>query len=279
MSLLTLSALPGCAALLANQVKSTATERRSFAVSARPSVVVDTFNGPITVKVTTENKVDATVTKTGSGPNKEAAEADVKYVSVDYAQEGETVRIVAKRTAPKTFGSSGASVDLNVPVGTVLALTTRNGEISTEAIQGPVTAHSSNGNVEIHGGKGKLDLKTSNGAIEIDAVQATVDAETSNGNVVFAGSLVKGSHSLATSNGSIEMKLPAATPFKFEARTSNGSITNRFKELQPRSGKAGSNRLAGLVGTGSDADIDVKLESSNGSITIGPEQPVEAPGH
>jgi DUF4097 and DUF4098 domain-containing protein YvlB len=279
MSLFPLTALSGCAAILANQVKATATERRSFDASAHPLVVVETFNGQITVKVATNNKIEATVTKTGSGANQETAEADLKNVSVDYAQEGETVRIVAKRTGPKTFGSSGASVDLGVPAGTVLALSTQNGKISTEAIQGPVTAHASNGDVEIHGGKGKLDLKTSNGAIEIEASQASVDAETSNGEVVFAGTLLKGSHSLATSNGSIELKLPTATAFKFEARTSNGSVTNRFKDLQPRSGKAGSNHLAGMVGSGSDADIDVRLESSNGSITIGPEQPAEATSH
>lgn len=123
---------------MANLVKATATEQRSFTASAQPSVIVDTYNGPITVKVTSENKVEATVTKTGSGANKEAAEADLKNVSVDYSQEGETVRIVARRTGPKSFGSSGAAVDLKVPARAFLSLTTSNGEITSEGIQGIV---------------------------------------------------------------------------------------------------------------------------------------------
>jgi hypothetical protein len=277
LSLLPLLALAGCAGVMANLVKATATEQRSFTVSAQPSVIVDTYNGPITVKVTTENKVEATVTKIGSGANKEAAEADLKNVSVDYSQDGETVRIVARRTGPRMFGSSGAAVELTVPARAILSLTTSNGKITADGIQGQITARSSNGKVEARGAKGKLDLETSNGAIVIDATEATLAVGTSNGDIRFAGTLDKGKHTLATSNGSIELKLPAAAQFRFEASTSNGKVTSRFPGLQPSSGKAGSNRLAGQVGSRSTADVDVKLETSNGSITLEPAQSAEAP--
>jgi DUF4097 and DUF4098 domain-containing protein YvlB len=267
----------GCSALLANQFKATATEQRSFSVAGEPSVIVDTFNGSITVKPTTESKVEAVVTKTGSGANQEAADLDLKNVIVDYTQEAESIRITAKRTTPRAFGSSGASVELKVPTRTVLSLTTQNGTIATEGTQGEVTARSSNGNVDVHGATGRLDLTTTNGTIEIDASAATVVAQTSNGNVGFSGTLAKGSHSLETSNGSVELKLPPSTQFQFEAETSNGVVSNRFPGLQSRSGKDGSKRLAGLVGSGSTADVSVKLETSNGSITIEPAQPAEAP--
>jgi hypothetical protein len=67
---------------------------------------------------------------------------------------------------------------------------------------------------------------------------------------------------LCEREGSIELVLPAAAQFQFEASTSNGTVTNRFPGLQPSSGKPGSNRLVGQVGAGSNADIDVKLETS-----------------
>ena len=102
MSLLPLLALSGCSALMANLVKATATEQRAFSVSGQPSVIIDTFNGSITVKRNPENKVEAVVTKIGSGANQEAAEADLKNVVVDYTQEGETVRITAKRDRPES---------------------------------------------------------------------------------------------------------------------------------------------------------------------------------
>jgi hypothetical protein len=270
-------AMTGCSALMANQFKATATEQRSFAVAGQPSVIIDSFNGSIAVELTTGNKVEAVVTKTGSGASQEAADADLKNVLVEFTQEGETVRIIAKRSTPKAFGSSGASVDLKVPSRSNLSLTTRNGSITTEGIQGEVTARSSNGNVGIHDAAGKLDVQTSNGSIEIDAATAAVAAQTSNGNVVFSGTLLKGTHSLETSNGSVEVKLPPSAQFQFDARTSNGIVSTRFPGLQNRGGKERSNRLAGLVGSGSTADVDLKLETSNGNITIEPSQPAEAP--
>jgi len=261
---------------MANLVKATATEQRSFTTSSQPSVVVDTYNGPITVNVISENKVEATVTKTGSGASKEAAEADLKNVSVDYSQDGETIRIVARRTGPRSFGSSGAAVELTVPARAMLSLTTSNGEITSEGIQGQIAARSSNGKIDIREARGKLDLETSNGAIVIDATQATLAAGTSNGNIHFAGTFEKGKHTLATSNGSIELVLPAAAQFQFEASTSNGTVTNRFPGLQPSSGKPGSNRLSGHVGSGSNADIDLKLKTTNGGITLEPALSAEA---
>jgi len=274
---LPLLALAGCAAVMANLVRATATEQRVFSVSAQPSVVIDTFNGSITVKVNPENKVEAIVTKVGSGANHEAAEADLKNVSVDYTQEGETVRITARRIGPKRFGSSGASLDLKVPARTALSLTTWNGEISSEGIQGDLTAQTSNGGLDVHGGKGKLDLKTSNGTIKVDAALAILNAETTNGDVRFVGTMARGNHSLATSNGSVELKLPAETQFQFESKTSSGTVSNRFPGLKTTSGKTGSAKLAGLVGSGPTPEINVKLETSNGSITIEPMQPAEAP--
>jgi DUF4097 and DUF4098 domain-containing protein YvlB len=257
-------------------VRATATEQRVFTVSAQPSVVIDTFNGSITVAVISDNKIETIVTKTGSGARQEAAEADLKNVSVDYSQDGNTVRIVARRTGPKSFGSSGAAVQLKVPARAVLALTTSNGEITSEGTQGPITARTSNGKVDVRAARGELDLATSNGAIVIDATEAILAAGTSNGDIHFAGGLGKGTHTLTTSNGSIELVLPAAVPFQFAASTSNGSVTNRFPGLRASSGKPGSHRLAGLVGSGSTADIDLKLETSNGSITLKPAAAAEA---
>lgn len=278
LALLPLVALSGCAAVMASLVKAERDESRSFTVAGRPAVVVDTFNGEIKVERGSQDRVDAVVTKTGSGSNQQAAEKDLENVKVEFSQEGDTIRVVATRTGPMMFGSSGASVALRVPAEATLALTTRNGKIETEGIRGDLVARTSNGEIDVDGGMGELDLQTSNGAIEIDATEATVAAESTNGNVSFAGSLARGSHKLETSNGGIDLKLPASTPFRFEASTSNGSVTNRFPGLQPTSGKKGSRRLAGVVGQAEAAAIDVKLETSNGSITIEPLQPAEVPG-
>jgi hypothetical protein len=279
---LALAALPllpmaGCSAVMANLVKAEKAEQRSFSVSGQPSLIADTFNGPITAKAASEGKVEAVVTKIGSGATMEAAQADLENVIVNYSQDGDTIRIVAKRTGPRVFGSSGASIELKVPSSTLLSLTTSNGAISATGIAREVTARSSNGEIDVTGAKGKLDLRTTNGAIKIAADEATVAAETTNGDVGFVGSLAKGSHKLETNNGSIDLKLPTTAHFEFAASTSNGSVKNSFSGLQPKSGKVGTNRLAGAVGAGADSEVEVKLETNNGSITIEPIPTAEAP--
>ena len=277
MAVLPLLPMAGCAAVMSSLVKAERAEQRSFSVSGQPAVTVDTFNGPITVRAAADGKIEAVVTRIGSGATMEAAQADIENVNVNYSQDGDTIRIVAKRTGPRNFGSSGASIDLRVPANTSLLLTTSNGAIKALGIAREITARSSNGEIEVTGSRGKLDLRTTNGTIEIAADEATVAAETTNGDVAFTGSLAKGSHKLESTNGSIEIKLPATAKFQFAASTSNGNVKNRFPGLQARSGKEGTNRLAGVVGSGADSEVVVELDTSNGGITIGPILSAEAP--
>jgi DUF4097 and DUF4098 domain-containing protein YvlB len=275
--LLVVPVFSGCSAILANAVRAKKVEQRSFYVQRPPAVTVETFNGEITVSAAESNKVEAVVTKTGSGATQEAAEADLENVKLDFAQDGDKVRIVATRTGPKMIGSSGASIDLKVPPASSLSLTTSNGELVSKGVQGEITARSSNGQIEVDGARAKLDLETSNGEVKVDAIGAVVNARSTNGNVAFNGSLAKGSHSLSTSNGGLRLALPSSTPFQFSAATSNGTIQSSFSGLKTTSGKPGGNHWSASMATGSDADIQVHLETSNGTITIEPLHPAEAP--
>src|SRR5206468_3339764 len=147
-----------------------------------------------------DGKVRAKVTKRGAGATKEEAEDDLENVEVKMAQDGDTVRIAARRAEGKPNpGNSGASASLEVPAGAVLDLRSSNGPLNVVGLTGDVTGKSSNGPIKVKGGRGtlvlatsngpitvegargKLDLNTSNGAITIDARDAVVNAHTSNG--------------------------------------------------------------------------------------------------
>jgi len=273
---LPLIALTGCSVLLANAVKTQKVEQHAFAVQAQPEVVVETFNGDIVVEAAAGNEVLATVTKTGAGANQEAAEAHLNQIQVEFAQDGDTVRVVARRPSFKIGGSSGAKMELKVPPGSSLKLSTNNGEIVASGVQREIVARSSNGQIEVGGARGKLDLETSNGSIEVDATGAIVDAESSNGNVTFHGSLGQGSHSLQTTNGSIRLGLAPSDSFRFSARTSNGTVKSGFAGLQTTGGKPGSNRWTATSGSSPQAMVDVELETSNGNIQVDPLQTAEA---
>ncbi len=269
--------MSGCSVLLANAVKTQKVEQHAFAVQAQPEVIVETFNGDIVVDAAAGNEVLATVTRTGAGASQEAAEAHLNQVQVEFAQDGDTVRVIARRPKLKIGGSSGAKMELKVPPGSALRLNTSNGEIVTSGVQREVVARSSNGQIEVGGARGKLDLETSNGSIEVDATGAIVDARSSNGDVTFHGSLGQGAHSLHTSNGNIRLGLASSDSFRFAARTSNGTVKSGFSSLQTTSGKPGSNRWEASNGSGPQVQSDLKLETSNGNIKVEPLPTAEAP--
>ena len=260
--LITALALTGCF----GNFPFTAEESGSQTVDApaSPRVIVETFNGEIRVSAGAEGKVAANWVKRGSGLSQADAEADLQNVEVTLKAEGDTLRVVARRTDNRTAHNSGARFDVNVPAGSTLELRTSNGEVTVRGVTGDVLIDTSNGQIRLDGGQGRLDLSTSNGAIDITAQEALVNADSSNGSLRFEGSLVEGSHNFSTSNGAIVVTLPAGARFRVSANTSNGEVTSDFPVTV--SGSLRKGELNGAVGE--NPGISLSLRSSNGNIEI-----------
>jgi RNA polymerase sigma factor (sigma-70 family) len=260
---------------------------QSFQTGRTPRLVVDLFNGGINLVADSEGRIDVRVTKHGTAESEEAAQAALKNVEVKMAQEGETVRVTAKRIEESRKDNSGASAEVRVPAGAVVELHTSNGEVklqggsgkvdvktSNGAIEvkkhkGPIHLETSNGTITIAGGTGTMDLHTSNGAITVEADRAELTADTSNGAIRFRGSLARGEHSLHTSNGNIVLSVPANAQFRFDAQTSLGTIVNAFAKERP-TGKP-KNHLVGTVGE--NPSTSIQLRTSNGNITLRAQAP------
>src|SRR5262245_48753822 len=106
-------------------------------IGQAPEVVVETFNGRISVNAGEDGAVDVRVTSRGSGSSQDAAEADLAKVGVTFDQEGVEVTITARRTdRPAAVGNSGAHVEVTVPRGSSLELRTSNGRIEAANITG-----------------------------------------------------------------------------------------------------------------------------------------------
>lgn len=102
---------------------------------------------------------------------------------------------------------------------------------------------SSNGSIRIEGVDGNVRVRTSNGGVRVLRLKGPVEIETSNGGIELTEHV--GSAIAHTSNGGIRAE---GVKGFFEATTSNGSINARLTDPEP-------NR-------------PVKLESSNGSVTL-----------
>ncbi len=156
-----------------------------------------------------------------------------------------------------TLKSSNGSVSTNGGSGQV-TLTTSNGSIQASNVSGQITLTTSNGSIEADNASGVMRVKTSNGSIKVSGASLSGDStfETSDGSITFSGSLAPpDSYFFRTSNGSIDVTLPANSSFQVSSQTSNGSLNSDFNGTT--NGQYGSAPFAVLT-----------LQTSNGSITI-----------
>jgi Putative adhesin len=274
--------LPGCWVVNFNPFTAEQEVSDTFKTTATPRIVVDTFNGAIDVTPGEKGIVEARVTKRAGGSTQEEAEQDLENIEVTMKQDGDKIEIKVGKTDQSMFSNRGASVDLQVPEGTVLDVRTTNGKVNVVAVTGNVKARSSNGAIHVkgsrgkldlttsnggiqaEGGAGRLDLKTSNGPIAVKSTKAVVNARTSNGAIQFTGRLNDGDNSFQSSNGKIALALPSDAEFSLDATTSNGRIKSDFTVDEEE--KASKHRLRGAVGK--DPKATIKVHTNNGSIEI-----------
>lgn len=262
---LVFSLASGCNALdYAPLVTATTTISEEFTTSSSPKLVIETFNGSIDISESDGDEVVVEVTKRAGGFDREAAEANLELVEVQIVQKDEnSIHVVAKRLG-RQFGNCGASVVVTAPKMARLQLKSSNGYIVCEAIQGGIDATTSNAKIDVVEGSGVIDVTTSNGAIDIEATGASVDARSSNARIKFAGSLVGKEHEFRTSNGKIELVLPAESQFRLDASTSNARIQCDFP-LEKKE-KSSRRKLAGIVGN--HPNFSVSASTSNAGVTI-----------
>jgi DUF4097 and DUF4098 domain-containing protein YvlB len=277
-----LAILSGCT--VSGSVVAFDEERQTFQVDAAPVVVVETFNGRISVTSASAGVVEARVTRRGSGTSQEAAERDLANVRVDFELVGNRVTITARRVNQQTLGNSGADVEVLVPADSSVELRTSNGRVESANVSGSVIVRTSNGAVTTRGGSeldldttngqisvnnpgGRLGIRTSNGSIDISSAKdVAVTAQTSNAPITFSGTLAPGQHAFATSNEDIAITLPGDTGFAFDGQTSNGLVRTEFTELTVT-----DTSITGSTGT--DPQISIVARTSNGDLTVSTQRP------
>jgi hypothetical protein len=255
-------------------------ERQSVPVGLAPVVIVDTFNGRITVTTGGEDSVDVRVTSRGSGSDEAEAEQDLAKVVVAIGSIADRVTVTARRTdQPVSLGDSGADVEIAVPPASSLQLRTSNGRIEAANTSGDILARTTNGAITTRGGRdldldttngpvsvnlaqGRLRVRTSNGALDIMAAQdALVAAETSNAVLTFSGTLAPGSNSFATTNADLALTMPGDAAFTIDGATSNGKVQTDFARLEVSDtairGTAGISSVTVIRATTSNGDLSV----------------------
>lgn len=136
--------------------------------------------------------------------------------------------------------------DVQVPRGVRLNALTTNGGVHCVNLDSVVEATTTNGNVEVSTSEW-ASAKTTNGGVRV-----------SMGSAKWSGEL-----ELMTTNGSVDVTLPASAEFQVHASTTNGGIQSAFPITVE--GKFGPKSLSGTVGSGGR---ELRVATTNGGIDL-----------
>jgi DUF4097 and DUF4098 domain-containing protein YvlB len=245
------------AASSAAAAELTETIDRTFDVRAGANVVLSNVNGRITITSWDQPRVRVIAKKEVDGDRDELKEA-LRELRVEMLQKDGG--LVIKTHYPKEDHGisslfdwlSGDHVDAEVRYD-VTVPRTMNVDVSN-----------TNGGIHLSDVTGALELDTTNGKIEVSRCAGSLDASTTNGSIHAELLRVNKGQPLSfeTTNGRIEVAVPANVAADIDASTTNGPISS---DLPVLTRGTCSNSLRGTVNGGGTS---MRLRTTNGGITI-----------
>jgi Putative adhesin len=256
----------GCASL------SSADEvTKTFTVSGRAHVKVETDDGAVRVSTGDIKQVEIRVVYTGYKLDKDLR------VSTD--QSGDSVAVIAK-TSGGNFWSWGVRhsslrVEVHMPKDADLNVRAGDGSVEADSIDGSVDITTGDGSITVQGARGTIRFHTGDGHIEARGLDGNVDASSGDGHInlegrfdglnirtgdgsvtarAAAGSKVATSWSIHTGDGSVDLELPGDLQANLDASTHDGHISSGLQMT--------------VEGSFSSSSIHGKLNGGGPSLTI-----------
>lgn len=224
---------------------------RSYPLNANGRVSISNVNGSIVMEAWDRNEVKLEYTKVADSRERLAdveiqieSRPDFLSVQTDYGRgDGGGQRW-------KNGGKLSVEFRLMVPKGAVLnEVETVNGSVTVSDFVNQTAISAVNGSVNATNIRGTAKLSTVNGEVKADFDRLETGSKIS----------------LETVNGTVKLTLPSDANATVRAESLNGNITNDFG-LTVRKGKYVGRDLHGKLGNG---DVQIRLESVNGGLSIG----------
>jgi len=247
------AALPGAA----EAVTLTQTLDRTFPLAADGRVELDNVNGGVTVDSWDRPEVRVQAVKKAKALDREDAARALREVRIEISRSGD--RRLRIETEPSRSGGgflswlvdrkgqASVAYHLTVPRGVDLEASTVNGRLDLDGVEGRLRLSTVNGSIHARDLAGAVRASTVNGAIEAEMRRVPDGADLA----------------LHTTNGGIDLALPADVRASVEVSTTNGSVASDFP--LERTGRWGPKRMHGDLNGGGGR---IRLETTNGGVAI-----------
>jgi DUF4097 and DUF4098 domain-containing protein YvlB len=215
---------------------------RSFTVSNRANVHVDTNDGSVNVTTGDTQQVEFRVEYQGYVLN--------KSLQIESNQRGDEVELIAR--IPKNWHFSLGTIrrlhiEVRMPKDADLQVRTGDGSIKASGLSGTIDLHSGDGAITVSSLKGAVRAHTGDGTIEASDLDGKCDAVSGDGRIrltgrfdvlsaksgdgsvavaVLRGSKLDSGWSISSGDGSIEVALPNDLPVDIDASTGDGHISS-----------------------------------------------------
>jgi hypothetical protein len=231
-------------------VTPTATVRieRAFAVSGKPTVILDGAAGDVTVRSGPAGRVAVVAVRTANGASESAAYQALSHVGVRMAQRRNAITIEVLISGG-LLQAVRADLQITVPHNTILNLTSNIGKMTVSGVSGAFQLHANVGDITLNG----VTL----------APGSTLATQT--GTITLTGAFGGlGVYTIETVNGNVVLNLAPGSSFHVHARTTTGTITSGFTTIPPSTGVGAD--VSGTIGDAPDALVEIQV--STGDIAL-----------
>ena len=219
--------------------------KKSFSVPGKADLRLEVDDGEAIVRTWDRNQIDVRITTEGW-------KIEPSEVRVTDHQAGDRVEIEVR--VPRThisFGRRSVRVELQVPRELRANIHSGDGKISAQDLKGEIHLSTSDGSIEADAVDGDFEAKTGDGRIRATGRWDRLSLETKDGSVdaeARAGSKMAGAWRIHTGDGSVTLRLPENFAADLDAHTGDGKITVDFPVTA--SGSIGGSELRGKLNGG-----------------------------
>ena len=198
---------------------------KKFPISGMADLRVNAGDGAVTVRVWDRNEIEARVTTVGwrIGPS------DIQIIDRQAGSRVELELRIPRHGFDFNLGRHSIRMELQVPRELRSDIHTGDGAISVDGVKGETRLTTGDGRIEGEALDGTLDAHTGDGRIRVRGRFDSLRLHTGDGSIeaeIVRGSKVGSEWSVRTGDGHVTLRIPESLAADLEVHTGDGHITS-----------------------------------------------------
>jgi DUF4097 and DUF4098 domain-containing protein YvlB len=271
---------------------------KSYKLEGRPTVHVDVDDSSVRVVTSDIPMVEFRVTYDGftvgiggdlqvdsqqSGSDVTLTERTTSHITIGFTNRRIRTEVHMPKNADLQIESADGSIDVSSVNGNI-TVHTKDGAVKAAQLTGKINLATNDGRVAVEALKGQIQLQSDDGSISGTSLDGTFEASTKDGKIevagrfdalklsssdgsvsadIAAGSKLSADWGIRTSDGSIEVALPADLRATLDASTADGRISMGLPVTVQ--GELSKNHVHGTLNGGGPV---LTIRTSDGSIRL-----------